>query len=94
MKSLERRFKNIREKNKNWSSYLCFVNAIKEQRFSKQIIHRWFNKLVDKDDYAQNEKRAILADLINLPNAVRTTKISHKSPFIGKINRFTSITSK
>ncbi len=63
MKSIERRFNNITKKNPSWSSYICFAEATKEQNFSKQAIHRWFNKLVDKDDYARNEKRAILFHL-------------------------------
>lgn len=79
MKSLERRFSNITKKNPNWSSYTCFYEAIKGQRFSKQIIHRWFQKLVDKDDYAKSEKRDILAHLVGLSNPLRTTGIEGKS---------------
>lgn len=79
MKSLERRFNNITEKNPSWSSYTCFVNAIKEQGFSEQIIHRWFNKLVDKDDYAKKEKRAVVDFLVGLSNPVRTTGNRGKS---------------
>ncbi len=78
MKSLERRFNNIAERNLNWSSYICFTEAIKEQGFGKQAIHRWFQKLVEKDDYARNEKRAILAHLDNLSNPVRTTETRDK----------------
>lgn len=79
MKSLERRFYNIAEKNPNWSSYICFANAIKGRGFNKQTIHRWFQKLVNKDDYARNEKRAILTHLENLSNLVGTTRIEGKS---------------
>ena len=57
MKSIERRFKNIEEKNPFWSSYICFAEAIQGQRFSKQTVHRWFQKLVDKDDYAKKKKK-------------------------------------
>ena len=49
MKSLERRFNNITKKNLYWSSCTCFTEAIEKQNFSKQTIHRWFNKLVEKD---------------------------------------------
>jgi hypothetical protein len=63
MKSIERRFNNIVEKCPYWSSYICFAEAIKRQGFSRQTIHRWFNKLVDKNDYVKNEKKAILAHL-------------------------------
>ncbi|MFA6096849.1 MAG: hypothetical protein WC788_04445 [Candidatus Paceibacterota bacterium] len=69
MKSLERRFKNISDKKPLWSSYICFAEAVKKQRLNKQTIHRWFNKLVEKDDYARNEKKGILKHLCNLSNA-------------------------
>jgi len=75
MRSIQKRFNNITNKNPNWSSYICFAEAIKEQRFSKQTIHRWFQKLVDKDDYVNNEKKEILTHLENLTNTLRTTKI-------------------
>jgi hypothetical protein len=79
MKSIERRYNNITEKNPNWSSYTCFAEAIKGQSFSKQVISRWFNKLVEKDDYAKKEKRAVLGFLIDLSNPVRTTENRDKS---------------
>ena len=63
MKSIERRFNNIKKDNPYWSTYICFAEAIKNQNFSKQTLHRWFNKLVDKNDYSKSDKRAILSHL-------------------------------
>ena len=60
MKSLERRFSNISQFNPVWSSYICFVEAVKDQNFSKRIVNYYFNKLVEKDDYAIAEKREIV----------------------------------
>lgn len=79
MKSLKRRFNNITEKNQNWSSYVCFAEAIKGRGFSKQTIHHWFQKLVDKNDYAKSDKKIILAHLEVLSNSVRTTGNGDKS---------------
>jgi hypothetical protein len=79
MKSLQRRFVNISETNQQWSSYYCFYEAIKDQEFSKEIIQRWFQKLVNKDDYARNEKRNIVAYLIGLSNPLRRPEIKGKS---------------
>lgn len=69
MKSLERCFQNIAKRNPGWSSYLQFAEAIKNQKFSKEVVHRWFTKLVDKDDYDRKDKRAILAQLTELANS-------------------------
>jgi hypothetical protein len=73
MKSLERRFNNITEKNIFWSSFICFAEAVKGQRFTPSILHRWFQKLVQKDDYAQSDKRTLLRHLDFLSNPLRTT---------------------
>lgn len=72
MKSLERRFRNIQERNIFWGSYLCFAEAVKSQNFSKQTIHHWFTKLINPDDYARNGKREILSFLTNLSSPLRT----------------------
>ncbi|MDP1814521.1 MAG: hypothetical protein Q8K92_08760 [Leadbetterella sp.] len=65
MRSIERRFKNIAEKYPFWSSLTCFRRAIEGQGFKKRTLYLQFNKLVEKDDYDQKEKRNILHDLVN-----------------------------
>jgi hypothetical protein len=64
MRSIERRF-NI---SKNTTTITKFYDAIAYQKFSKDRIKRYFNQLVDKDDYDQSDKRAILQDLYRLTN--------------------------
>lgn len=66
MKSIERRFKKISYKNPYWSTSVCFALAIVKQNFNEKIISRNFNKLVDKEDYASDDKKAILVFLQNL----------------------------
>lgn len=62
MKSLERRY----NKSKNTTTITKFYDAIAYQKFSKDRIKRYFNQLVNKDDYDQSDKRAILKDLYRL----------------------------
>ncbi|KKR46469.1 MAG: hypothetical protein UT82_C0012G0016 [Parcubacteria group bacterium GW2011_GWB1_40_14] len=74
MKSIQRRFNNVSEKNPNFSSYLCFAIAVAGQGFSRQRLCRWFYKLVDKDDYAWSERQEDLRhlnELTNRPEAYR-----------------------
>ena len=66
MKSIERRFKNIAKSNPRWSSYICFTEAIKNQRFSCRITQYWFNGLVKKNDYERSDKKSILSQLRDL----------------------------
>ena len=73
MRSLKRTYNKLANKNKNWSSYLCFAESIKGRNFAHKVIRHYFNKLVDKSNYAQNEKREILKFLywLTLPNSLR-----------------------
>jgi len=66
MKSLERRFNNIAQLNPYWSSYICFTEAVKEQNFSRKIIMKHFNKLVEKDDYDKADKKYLIKQLFDL----------------------------
>lgn len=68
MRSLEKRFINTKTKKPNWSSYICFTEAIKNQRFNKITISKWFKKLVEKGDFEQNDKKTLLKELYNLSN--------------------------
>jgi len=63
MKSLQRRFYKIQNRNSYYSSYLCLAMAIRGQGFTKKTISRWFNQLVEKDDFSQSDKRSILRHL-------------------------------
>lgn len=79
MKSLERRFNNIAKKYPIKSSYICFVEAVRNGGFSKQVVSRWFNKLVSKDDYGQEDKKEILSDLVVLSNTREDDQKSAKT---------------
>lgn len=63
MKSIKRRFDEISIKNQYWSSYICFAEAIKKQKFNKETLQIWFNKLVSKDDYDKKDKKILLDQL-------------------------------
>ena len=66
MSLLKQRFEEIQKKYPNASSYIHFVKAIKGREYSKRTIQRWFNELVDKDDYAPCEKRDIVDFVLTL----------------------------
>jgi hypothetical protein len=74
MKSIERRYKNIEARKYFRSSFICFAEAVKGQYFGKQAISHWFNKLVEKDDYAGCEKKQILKHLEDLSNPVEDSQ--------------------
>ena len=65
MKSIERVFDDTKM-NPFWSSYICFAESIKHRNFTSRIITKWFNRLVEKDDYFRADKQQILIFLETL----------------------------
>jgi hypothetical protein len=66
MRSLRKIFNKIRSENPYWSDYICFAEAVCGRKFSRKTIIRNFNSLVDKEDYAKNEKKEIIEYLVEL----------------------------
>ncbi len=57
---LKARFAELQEEFPHHSSYVNFVRLMREEGVTNQAaIGRYFNKFVDKGDYAPNEKRQI-----------------------------------
>jgi hypothetical protein len=60
-------FNEIQRLNPYWSSWICFTEVIwKRNNLSKRIINRYFDKLVEKDDYAKKDRKSLLSQLYAL----------------------------
>jgi len=66
MRSIERVFNKVKKENPNWSDYIYFAATVEDRNFSRQTIARYFNKLVDKNDYDPKEKKELLQQLFKL----------------------------
>lgn len=69
MRSIHRRFIQIREDNPLLSDFICYSRSVDGQGFSRKVIMTWFNSLVDKNDYAQSDKKRLIEHLMSLTNA-------------------------
>lgn len=68
-------FQNISQLNPYWSSWVCFCETITgRDGLSKKTIKKYFNRLVDRDDYAQNERVGLLDYLYSLSSNFETLK--------------------
>ncbi len=83
MRSLKRVFEKIKREHPFWSDYICFSMSISRRGFSKKIISRYFNKLVDKGDYSGQEKKDVLNWLFLLSQRTKTGL--RKANFRGKL---------
>lgn len=77
MRSLERSFKEIVRKNPNLSTITCFSKTVLGRGFTKEIIKKYFRLLVDKNDYQNSDKGALLKDLYNKTSQVRKAPVEH-----------------
>lgn len=64
MKSIKARFEEQKKKNPGHGDYICLVNAVRGQNFTKNMIGRWFTKLVPKDEYAKKDKKSLIDQLV------------------------------
>lgn len=66
MRSLKRRAINIAKRNPYWTSFICFAEAVKKQKFSRRTIYYWFSELVNEDDYSKEDRMTIIQQLVTL----------------------------
>ena len=60
-------FSEIKRLNPYWSDHTCFTEAIKNRKtLHPRLIRKWFNKLVDANEYAKEDKNEVLQYLIKL----------------------------
>jgi hypothetical protein len=75
MRSIERLFKKVAEENPNWGSVIVFNHIVDGKDFSHDRIARWFNILVDKNEYEKSEKKEILEYVYYLNSPLNRTRI-------------------
>jgi len=60
-------FENIFKLNPQKSSWVCFYEVVVgRNNISKRTLKKYFNKLIDKNDYSQNEKHQLINYLYDL----------------------------
>jgi len=74
MRSIERRFNKVAKRYPEWGSLIQFSVTIKGMKFAKQNISRWFNKLVDPEDFDKTDKKQIINQLVIRSNDVEDNK--------------------
>ena len=66
MRSIERRFNIEMDKSPQYSTFVNFCHAVQHQQFSKQVIIKWFNELVDPEDYDKSIKKELIEHVLEL----------------------------
>ncbi|MFZ3011417.1 MAG: hypothetical protein WA060_00225 [Minisyncoccia bacterium] len=74
MKSIKRLFDKVSKENPNLGSVIIFNRIVSGKNFSRDRIARWFNLLVDKEEYDRSEKKQILEYIYLLNSPLNRTK--------------------
>lgn len=74
MRPIEIRLAEIAKKHPHWSSWSCFIYIINGKGVGKQTISKLFDKLVDKNDYAKNERKELINYLLKLQTKILVKK--------------------
>lgn len=61
-------FKNIIDSYPDHSSYICFAKLIKGKKWTHDKIRRFFNELVNPEDYAKEDKQFLINSLTEYSN--------------------------
>lgn len=83
MRSIKHRFDALEQKQPNHGSYINFSMAVSGQKYHPERLRRAFNKLVDKEDYSPDEKRALLQWLYEHSKCAEAYRIRAKKPSQG-----------
>jgi len=78
MKAIKRNFERLEIEQPFLSTYMNFAHTINGRGFSNYSVRRQFNKLVDNEDYRDDEKRALLKHLYSLKNTPEELHIKGK----------------
>jgi len=73
MISIKSTFDKIQSKQPAQGAIPTLYNVVIDRGFTQDSITRAFTRLVPKEEYSSSERRAIIKDLTNVSNPLRTT---------------------
>lgn len=68
MKSIQRRYGLFKARHPELGDFTVLMKTVKGQKYTKDTISRWFEKLVEKDDYSKEDKKHLMDNLLKLTN--------------------------
>lgn len=66
MYDIKSRYEKIATKYPFYSTYTVFAETIRNTKLTEASVRRHFHRLVDKDDYAKNERPEVLRYLVSI----------------------------
>jgi len=79
MELLNEEFNKLSDQHPEWSSHTILINLVMKKKFSDTTIKRWFDKLVEKDDYDKDNKKNVLEYLVSCSRAKSAKKVVEKA---------------
>ncbi len=79
MKSIERRFERCKADHPGLGSFITLGRAVQGQNFTPRVLAYWFNRLVEKGDFIEADRRDLLQHLLARTGAEDGMKAGSKS---------------
>lgn len=70
MRSIERRFKNQKNKTSDLGDFVNLVRAVRYQKYTKRSITTYFLKVINIEDYSVADKKDLISILETASNEV------------------------
>ena len=86
MRSIEVRFKKCQEKNPSYGNYICLMQGVYRQGFSRRTICNAFKKFIPSDDYLEDEKTQLISQLEVHTKRSEDDTSEHKNGQRGALN--------
>ena len=63
MRSIEARLKKCQKRNPSFGDYICLMQAVYQQGFTRRTIYNAFKKFIPSDDYLRKEVPQLISQL-------------------------------
>ena len=83
MRSIERVYKRIAERNQNLGAYPCLAQAVAGRGFSRKAIVKAFKTVMPDDEYDETETKALIDYLEHITNGLEEGEFHSKTPHQG-----------
>lgn len=64
MRSIKARFEMFKKRNPGHADYMNLLNAVRGQKFSREMISRWLTEIVLEEEYGKNNRGILIDQLV------------------------------
>jgi len=75
MRSIERSYQKVKNRNPNLGVYPCLAQVVRYKKYSRKSLIKAFNEIMPGDEYVEDEKKELVDYLGNQTNLSKEGEI-------------------